>query len=56
MPELTGTSHGKIVVLTFDDGYADVFENALPILAEFGFTALVISSAGVSGATILGHR
>jgi peptidoglycan/xylan/chitin deacetylase (PgdA/CDA1 family) len=39
MPELTGTSNRRTVVLTFDDGYADVFENALPILVEFGFTA-----------------
>ena len=29
------------VILTFDDGYADNFENALPILQEFGFTAAV---------------
>ena len=32
---------GRPVILTFDDGYADTFENALPILAEFGFTAAV---------------
>ena len=31
----------RSAVLTFDDGYADTFENALPILAEFGFTAAV---------------
>src|SRR3989442_12057703 len=29
------------VVLTFDDGYADNLQNALPILQEFGFTAAV---------------
>jgi peptidoglycan/xylan/chitin deacetylase (PgdA/CDA1 family) len=31
----------KPVVLTFDDGYLDVYENAFPILKEMGFTATV---------------
>lgn len=29
----------KPVLLTFDDGYLDNYENAYPILREFGFTA-----------------
>jgi peptidoglycan/xylan/chitin deacetylase (PgdA/CDA1 family) len=29
------------VLLTFDDGYADTFHTALPVLEEFGFTAIV---------------
>jgi peptidoglycan/xylan/chitin deacetylase (PgdA/CDA1 family) len=29
----------KPVVFTFDDGYSDVFQNAIPILKQYGFTA-----------------
>ncbi|HEX9049853.1 MAG TPA: polysaccharide deacetylase family protein [Anaeromyxobacter sp.] len=32
---------GRPVVLTFDDGYRDVLENAVPVLRAFGFTAAV---------------
>jgi peptidoglycan/xylan/chitin deacetylase (PgdA/CDA1 family) len=31
----------KRVVITFDDGYEDVYLNAFPILQEYGFTAFV---------------
>jgi peptidoglycan/xylan/chitin deacetylase (PgdA/CDA1 family) len=34
---------GRPVVLTFDDGYADVLENAVPVLRAFGFTAAVFA-------------
>ena len=40
----------KRVVLTFDDGFADFHEHALPILAKFGFTAtLYVVSGHVGG-------
>jgi peptidoglycan/xylan/chitin deacetylase (PgdA/CDA1 family) len=39
MPELNAISTAKVAVITFDDGYTDVYENALPILKEMGFTA-----------------
>jgi peptidoglycan/xylan/chitin deacetylase (PgdA/CDA1 family) len=32
---------GRPVVITFDDGYRDVLENAVPVLRSFGFTAAV---------------
>jgi len=37
----------KSVVITFDDGYADVYQNAFPILTEFKFTATVFVITGL---------
>lgn len=34
-----GTLHARPVILTFDDGYRDVYENAYPILQQYGFFA-----------------
>ncbi len=42
---------GRRVGLTFDDGYADFVTQAMPILAEFGFTASVYPVAGLLGHT-----
>ncbi|CAM5194773.1 Peptidoglycan/xylan/chitin deacetylase (PgdA/CDA1 family) OS=Castellaniella defragrans OX=75697 GN=HNR28_003124 PE=4 SV=1 [Castellaniella defragrans] len=39
MPYVRGERHGKVVGITFDDGYRNVLENALPVLADVGFTA-----------------
>ena len=39
MPYLCGEASGKVVAITFDDGYSDTFEHALPILQHYGFTA-----------------
>lgn len=39
----------KPVVFTFDDGYTDVFENAVPILKKYGYTgtfAIITSNPG----------
>jgi peptidoglycan/xylan/chitin deacetylase (PgdA/CDA1 family) len=36
----------KPVVLTFDDGTADFYEVALPLLAEHGFTATLFATSG----------
>jgi peptidoglycan/xylan/chitin deacetylase (PgdA/CDA1 family) len=45
-----GTDRG-LVGLTFDDGYADFCEFALPALARFGFTATVFVIADLIGGT-----
>ena len=41
----------KPVVLTFDDGFADFYEAALPILLEFGLTATLYVVSGAIGGT-----
>ena len=44
-----GSSTRKMVGLTFDDGYTDVVENALPILQSFGFSGTYYVLAGRIG-------
>lgn len=39
LPYLRGERQGKVAVVTFDDGFLNVLENAAPALAECGFTA-----------------
>lgn len=41
----------KPVVITFDDGYSDNYENALPILKEFNFPATIFFVSGLVGKT-----
>jgi peptidoglycan/xylan/chitin deacetylase (PgdA/CDA1 family) len=43
---LPATGAGKPVVITFDDGYADFHEHALPVLAGLGFSATVFVTTG----------
>jgi peptidoglycan/xylan/chitin deacetylase (PgdA/CDA1 family) len=43
-----GETPERIVGLNFDDGYRDVSEQALPILAEYGFRATVFIATGVT--------
>lgn len=39
MPYIKGERSGKVVGITFDDGYRNVYENALPILLDMDFTS-----------------
>jgi peptidoglycan/xylan/chitin deacetylase (PgdA/CDA1 family) len=41
-----GELPGRPVVLTFDDGFADFHETALPLLQRYGFTATVFVTTG----------
>lgn len=42
--------HGRVMALTFDDAYDDVFSNALPILRAAGFTATAYAVSDRVGA------
>ena len=37
----TSIDRRKLIICTFDDGYENVYSNALPIMKEYGFTATV---------------
>ncbi|MGI9102763.1 MAG: polysaccharide deacetylase family protein [Terriglobales bacterium] len=46
--EAAEVRQAKYVVLTFDDGYREIYEEALPLLREHGFTATVYAIADKS--------
>ncbi|HSZ07377.1 MAG TPA: polysaccharide deacetylase family protein [Steroidobacteraceae bacterium] len=39
LPRLGSNAKSNLVMLTFDDGYADTLTQALPLLKKYGFTA-----------------
>jgi peptidoglycan/xylan/chitin deacetylase (PgdA/CDA1 family) len=49
MPYLIGEKSGRVAVITFDDGYLDTLEQALPILNTFGFSATCYVVSGRTG-------
>jgi peptidoglycan/xylan/chitin deacetylase (PgdA/CDA1 family) len=49
MPYLRGEKSGRVAVITFDDGYLDTLEHALPVLNTFGFTATCYIVSGRIG-------
>ena len=50
-PYLQGAQHGKVVGLTFDDGYQNNLHNALPALLKNGFTATCYAVSNAIGGT-----
>ncbi|MGQ0710514.1 MAG: polysaccharide deacetylase family protein [Rhodoferax sp.] len=50
-PYLRGSKTGKVVGITFDDGYQNNVRNALPVLRKHGFTATCYGVSGLIGAT-----
>lgn len=45
----SGGKASRQVAITFDDGHRDFYDTALPILAEFGFTATMFIVTGFTG-------
>ncbi len=50
-PYLDGRQTGRVVGITFDDGYLNNFEHALPILKKYGHTATCYAVSGLIGKT-----
>jgi peptidoglycan/xylan/chitin deacetylase (PgdA/CDA1 family) len=51
LPYLRGDKPGKVVGLTFDDGYCNNLQHALPVLQEYGFTATCYVMSHLLGKT-----
>lgn len=50
-PYLFGGKTGKVVGITFDDGYQNNLHNALPALKKYGFTATCYAVSSLIGGT-----
>lgn len=51
MPYLQGKAQGKVFGITFDDGYRNNLEFALPILQRYAFSATCYAVSGMLGQT-----
>jgi peptidoglycan/xylan/chitin deacetylase (PgdA/CDA1 family) len=49
-PYLSGEKNGRVVGITFDDGYQNNLQNALPVLQRHGFSATCYAVSGMIGA------
>lgn len=56
MPYLTGERTGKVVGITFDDGYLNNAANALPVLQHYGFSSTCYVVSGLLGQTNIWDR
>lgn len=52
-PYLTGQCAGKVVGITFDDGYLNNLTHALPVLKKHGFSSTCYAVSGLLGQTNL---
>lgn len=50
-PYLKGEKKGRVVGITFDDGYQNNLHNALPVLKKHGFTATCYAVSSMIGGT-----
>ena len=50
-PYLNGKKNGKVVGITFDDGYLNNLSHALPSLTKHGFTSTCYAVSGLLGKT-----
>ena len=50
-PYLNGDKHGKVVGITFDDGYQNNLINAAPVLKKYGFSATCYIVSGSIGSS-----
>lgn len=51
MPYLRGELQGKVVGISFDDGYLNNLTNALPVLQKYGFTSTCYAVSQLLGKT-----